>query len=245
MKDKNQRGAILYLKKMGLRRTIMSNKIAVLLNEEKQLASFVDATLIYIYEKACEWQVTQMIETKDLAYKRENDIKNFTLALIEKLKCCKVIVGTLILGVPYYLLIRAGYELCEAPTFSMLLLEQIYEDYYKIPEETSKKQTMELEGEGSNHLMSTEHISRSPIPLDESDNYFIDMIAVQKAYPEMSSKKILLPFFSNAIFRSLKVNCSHVMPWLENYLEQNSLIMSISRGQGIYTLSITHKVCSS
>lgn len=222
----------------------MSNKIAVLLNEEKQLASFVDATLIYIYEKTSEWQVIQTIETKDLAYTRENDIKNFTSALIEKLKCCKVIVGTLILGVPYYLLIRAGYELCEAPTFSMLLLDQIYEDYYKTPEKTGKKQAMELKGEGNNHLMSVECISRAPVPLDETGNYFIDMIEVQKAYAEMSSKKILLPFLGNTMFRSLKINCSHVMPWLENYLEQEKLNMSISRGQGIYTLNITHEVCS-
>ena len=222
----------------------MSDKIAVLLNEEEQLTSFVEATLIYIYEKTSEWQVTQMIEIKDLAYKRENDIKNFTLALIEKLKCCKVIVGTLMLGVPYYLLIRAGYELCEAPTFSMILLEQIYEDYYKPSEETNKKQTMELAGAGSNSSVTTENIGKAPVPLDETGNYFIDMIAVQKAYPEMSSKKILLPFLGSTIFNSLKVNCSHVMPWLENYLEQNNLIMSISRGQGIYTLSITHKECS-
>ncbi len=208
----------------------MSNKIAVLLNKEEQLTSFAEATWIYIYKKTSEWEVTQRIETKNLLYKREKDIKKFTLALIEKLECCKVIVGTLILGVPYYLLSRAGYELCEAATFSSLLLEQIYEDYCMPSEETDKK--------------PIQHVCKSPVPVDDKGNYSMDMIAVQKAYPEMSSKKILLPFFRNTLFNSLKINCSHVMPWLENYLEQSNLRMSISRKPEYYTLNITHEIGS-
>lgn len=222
----------------------MSDKIAVLLNKEEKLASFAEATWIYIYKKTSEWQVTQRIETKNLLYKRENDIKNFTLALIEKLECCKVIVGTLILGVPYYLLTRAGYELCEAATFSSLLLDQIHEDYCMPSEETDKKPRKELIGPQDNYSMPIQKVCKSPVPVDETGNYYMDMIAVQKAYPEMSSKKILLPFFRNTLFNSLKINCSHVMPWLENYLEQSNLRMSMSRNPAYYTLCITHKIGS-
>lgn len=224
----------------------MNNKIAVLLDEEQQLTSLADVTFIYIYEKKSEWEITEMISTKDFVDERENNIKHFTLALIEKLKCCKVIVGTLILGVPYYLLMRAGYELCESPTFSVLLLEQIYEDYCKPSNKEESKQDKVLgkrieAGIESGTLVS--NISRSPILLDEAGHYFIDLIAVQKTYPEMSSKKLLLPFFSNTLFDSLKINCSHIMPWLEDYLEQRNLVAHINREQGKYVVLITHKLC--
>lgn len=224
----------------------MNNKIAVLLDEEQQLTRLADATFIYIYEKKSEWEMTEMISTKDFVDERENNIKNFTLALIEKLKCCKVIVGTLILGVPYYLLIRAGYELCEAPAFSVLLLEQLYEDYCNPLNKGESKQDRALEKQieaGMEPDTLASNISRTPIPLDESGHYFIDLIAVQKAYPEMSSKKLLLPFFSHTLFESLKINCSHIMPWLKDYLEQRNLIAHINREQGKYVVLITHKLC--
>lgn len=224
----------------------MNNKIAVLLDEEQQLTSLDDVTFIYIYEKKSEWEITEMISTKDFVDERENNIKHFTLAIIEKLKCCKVIVGTLILGVPYYLLMRAGYELCEAPAFSMLLLEQIYEDYCKSSNIEEGKQDKALGKEteaGGESAKLVSNISRFPILLDEAGHYFIDLIAVQKAYPEMSSKKLLLPFFSNTLFNSLKINCSHIMPWLEDYLEQRNLIAHINREQGNYVVLITHKLC--
>lgn len=224
----------------------MEHKIAVLLNEEGHLTSFIEATLICIYEKTSQWQVIQTIELKDLSYKRENDTKNFTLALIENLRGCKVIVGTLILGVPYYLLIRSGYEVCEAASFSILLLEQIYEDYCKpfLPNADVVDQETALVNEGKADSIPIMNISKSPVPIDEAGNFFIDIIAVQKAYPEISSKKILLPFLSNTLFNSLKINCSHVMPWLENYLEQRHFMTHISKRQGSYIVLITHSLCS-
>ncbi len=224
----------------------MEHKIAVLLNEEGRLTSFIEATLICIYEKTSQWQVIQTIELKDLSYHRENDTKNFTLAFIENLRGCKVIVGTLILGVPYYLLIRAGYEVCEAASFSTLLLDQIYEDYYRplLPDAEVIDQETTLVNEEKADSIPIMNISKSPVPIDEAGNFFIDIIAVQKAYPEISSKKILLPFLSNTLFNSLKINCSHVMPWLENYLEQRNLMTHISKRQGSYIVLITHSLCS-
>lgn len=224
----------------------MNNQIAVLLDEWQQLTSFFETTFIYIYEKICEWEVTQIIEVKDLSCEGKNDIKNFTVELIEKLKCCKVIVGTLIIGVPYYLLTRAGYELLEAPSFTILLLEQICEDYCKSQEKEREINEWKEQLIVSNreNLLSEGNISRTPTPLDEAGNYFCDLIAVQKTYPEISSKKVLLPFFSNTLFQSLKIKCSHVMPWLEDYLEQRNLIANTNREQGNYIIIITHKLCS-
>ncbi len=212
----------------------MRDKIAVLLDEEGHLSSFMESSVVHIYEKTSVWQVIQRIQIQDIADKRENDIGKFTLALIENLKCCKVIVGTLILGVPYYLLVRASFEVCEAASFSTLLLEQIYEDYCKLSEATNSE---------DKDVVQAVKISNLPIPIDEAGNFFIDMIAVQKAYPKMSSKKILLPFFSDTLFNSLSIKCSHVMPWLENYLEQRGLVTYIIRQQGSYTVRITHKLC--
>ncbi len=209
----------------------MNNRIAILLNKDQQLADFTEVTTIHIYEKSEGWEVVKVIESEDITDKQENDTKNFMSSLIAELEGCKVIVGTLILGIPYYLFIRAGYEVCEAPEFSMLLLEQIYDDYCK-----------PLTGE--NQEKKTENISTNPIPIDVDGNFFIDIISVQKTYPQLSTKKILLPFLSDSLFNSLKIKCSHIMPWLESYVEQRRFHIQIDRYEGQYIILISHQLCS-
>lgn len=223
----------------------MRDGIAVLLNKEGQLAAFTEAIVIAIYKKTSDWQVIRMIPINEHTSKEEDGIKGFTLEIIEELKDCKVIVGTMIVGLPYYLLMRAGYEMCEADSFSITLLDQIKEDYLKSEKSYSEviNQEPELADEEKVNSTSMINVAKSPVPLDESGNFFIDMIAVQKVYPEMSSKKILLPFLSNTLFNSLEINCSHVMPWLDNYLEQRGLITQISKRQGSYSVLITHSLC--
>ena len=210
----------------------MNNKIAILFDQERCLTSLMEATVICVYEKKVDWQLVETLEMENMLYKRENDIKNFTLVLIECLGCSKVIVGTLILGVPYYLLVRAGYEICEAPEFSHLLLEQIYEDYCKSsPIDYSVKEEDRV-------------ISKYPVTIDSSNDFAVDIIQVQKAYPELSTKKILIPFFTDTLFNSLEIKCSHIMPWLEDYLEQRNLYTQVSRKEGQYIILITHQLCS-
>ncbi len=210
----------------------MNNRIAILLNKEQQLASLTEVATIHIYEKSKVWEVVKVIESEDITDKQENDTKNFMLSLIAELEGCKVIVGTLILGIPYYLFIRAGYEVCEASEFSMLLLEQLYDDYCK---------PLTRENQEENQ---TENVSTNPIPIDVEGNFFIDIISVQKTYPQLSTKKILLPFLSDSLFSSLKIKCSHIMPWLESYVEQRRFHIQIDRYEGQYIILITHQLCS-
>lgn len=210
----------------------MNNRIAILLNKDQQLADFTEFTTIHIYEKNKGWEVVKVIESEDITDKQENDTKNFMSSLIAELEGCKVIVGTLILGIPYYLFIRAGYEVCEAPEFSILLLEQLYDDYYK---------PLNRENQEENQI---ENISPFPIPIDVDGNFFIDITNIQKTYPQLSTKKILLPFLSHNLFNSLKIGCSHVIPWLESYVEQRRLHIQIDKYEGQYIILITHQLCS-
>lgn len=210
----------------------MKAQIALLVDKEDNLTDIFHMTSLVIYERNESWQITKTIPLAVGSLERTEDVKTFIVQLIEELKCCKYVVGSLIIGIPYFLLSKAGYEVFEAKACSIELLEQIYADFM-----------VEKEEAAANDIAA--NIPKAPMPTNDQGDYFIDMISAQKAHPQLSSKKILLPFFSQEAYVSLTIQCSHVMPWLENFMEEHHLEADISRNEGRYTVVITHKCCQS
>lgn len=202
----------------------MNKKIAVLQNAKEELSDVFQATQVTIYSKGMCWQKDALIELEPIKVTEREAIKERSVKLKELLIECKVIVGTLIIGVPYYVLSIAGYDLCEAEGFSEELLEELYADYCMEQEEEPEEE---------------KPVATGPYALDELGNYALDLMALQRAHPEISSKKALLPFLNKCCFSSLIINCDHVMPWLENYLKQTNFITNINRAAVGYQVVIS------
>ena len=83
----------------------------------------------------------------------------------------------------------------------------------------------------------------TPVSVDHEGNYFLDFLKLQKYHPELTSKKVLLPFFATELFQTITIICSHKMPWLDVVLEQKQLECTQKRENGAYTLLISHKIC--
>ncbi|MEA5083335.1 MAG: Fe-only nitrogenase accessory AnfO family protein [Lachnospiraceae bacterium] len=208
--------------------------IGILFNEEGSLTDFYNVHCIKIYDKKENFQVVKTIENFTLDTANLSAFRGGLSQILNELKECKVLVGSVITGIPFYFFNQNGISVCEAEAFSQELLEQLYQDYVLIsPEEKNDKQVNE-----EKVIMPIE-----PMPVNSDGEYFLDFVELQKNRPEISSKKALLPFFYNTLFQKLTIVCSHVMPWLEGFLQQRNLIYNVKREDGKFILEITHKVC--
>jgi len=214
--------------------------IVVLFDANDNLADFYNLKLIKIYEKKDgEFKVIREIpnisvDTSDIKSSRE-----FLTKLIEEFGESKIIVGSQITGIPYHFFAKEGFEIFEAEKFSEELLEQIHEDYIEHPKSELESEENELEN------VEVANTPIAPYAMNEEGDYFLDFARVQKYRPEITSKKALLPFLSNELYQSLIIICNHIMPWLENYFAENKNIEFVSkRENGVYTIIITHKVCT-
>ena len=214
--------------------------IVVLFDANNNLTDFSNLNLIKIYKKEDgEFKVVREIpniavDTSDIKSSRE-----FLTKLIEEFGESKIIVGSQITGIPYHFFAKEGFEIFEAEKFSEELLEQIHEDYIENPKSELGSDEDDLEKE------EVAKTPISPVAINEEGDYFLDFARTQKYRPEITSKKALLPFLSNELYQSLIIVCNHIMPWLENYFAENKNIeYSSKRENGVYTIIITHKVCS-
>lgn len=188
----------------------MKDEIAVIVDRENKLTDIFKGVNLSIYRKETCWEKTKVVKLKPFNPENEEEIRAFISNLQKELDRCKCIVGTVIIGMPYFLLSRAGYELLEAEELSTELLDQIYEDYI-------------IQKEEELPTLDKPNIEKHPIKLNEQGEYFLDFITLQKAYPEISSKKALVPFFNHTPYKKITILCPHIMPWLERYVDENKL----------------------
>ena len=125
----------------------MSSQIAVLLDKENKVADFFNVYWIAIYIKNEDWQIQKLVPFNEEKISRGERVRAFTEEVIKVLKGCHLILGKLIIGIPYYLLTKAGYEVLEAETLSTELLEQINQDYNPNEESYEKEIAKDIKKE--------------------------------------------------------------------------------------------------
>lgn len=206
----------------------MQEQIAILQNDHGELASLDDVVRISIVEETKGFAVIKEFEIHNSMNSPE-DMRVFVEDMIEKLDHCRILLGKLMTGIFFHSMTKRGYTLLEADSYDEELLQQIVSDL--------KKKVTNQEKE------SLPEISKHPMMLDEEGNFFLDLYQVQKRYPELSSKKILLPFFHYELFLTLTIVCSHVMPWLDVYCEEHNLSYVTTREDGFYKVIVEHKGC--
>lgn len=183
-------------------------KIGVILNEEDEITSLIDATKIAIYEKeAFTWNKTKEITNCFMQRNSMKQMNQFVNRMIDELKDCKILVASILTGVAYMKLDRAGFMLCEAGKFSQRLLEEISIDYKKSKEKKEEKESI-----------SDLNYPTSPYATNIKGVYELDLRKLFKAHPDITSKMAILPFLKKVEFINLIIICSHVMPWLDRDL---------------------------
>lgn len=207
----------------------MNRKIGILKDSEEQITDLFNVTHIDIYEKKTEWEIVTILNAIEINTNTTMELRLFIEEIIEKLDDCKIIIGTTIVGMPYHILDRNEFILCEADVFSSQLLDEVYEDYCFPREEETQENVV--------------YVPCSPQPVDNDGNFYLDFIEVQKFRPEITSKKALIPFLSHELFQTLTIQCSHVMPWIESFVMVKELEFGVKRENGRYLVVISHKQC--
>lgn len=208
----------------------MNGKIGIIKDREGRITDLYGMDHIDIYEQKEGWETVMTLEGMQADTAALGAIRIFLEEMIKRLGDCRILVGTAITGMPYHILDRNGFILCEAEESSQTLLEEVYKDYC-MPKEQEKEPEIE-------------YVPVYPQPADNDGNFFFDFIAVQKSRPEVTSKKALLPFLSHELFQTLTILCSHVMPWLEKFAADRGLELSTKREDGKYLVVVSHKQCN-
>jgi hypothetical protein len=87
---------------------------------------------------------------------------------------------------------------------------------------------------------SADECPRCPVETAERGRYFLDLVKLQEAHPEVSSKQALREFLSTS-FRDLTLICSHVPPWIEAQLPDRRLSYTTERVDATrYKVTILH-----
>lgn len=210
----------------------MSKKIVAIVNSSNELTAFEAGTNLLIFGKEENegWQVLKEIsyslDTKAGMAGTRDSIKN----IIPELEDCKIMVGKTVAGLSYNIFERMGFEIYEADSLSVGLLEEIL---------------YEIEAEAAAVKIEPEFVPTAPVMTAEEGVYVLDLILLQKKHPEISSKKALQSFIENEVFYRLDVICNHLPPWFDILLPQKKLTYNIEElEKNLLRVSVFKKICS-
>lgn len=201
--------------------------IGVLTGSQGEIADLLHAVSMKLYERKDNWSLKKQYCLNKIQTMCRSEVQTFTEDLISIFlqSDCKCLVGVEIVGIAYQLLDRNKILICETEEKMECIeqmMEEIYLDFFiKKPEEKIQK------------------VLPHPVELEENGVYFFDFDLAIQAHPSLSSKKMLLPFLKEKCYTCLVIRCSHIMPWLASFAENNNLLVDQKMEEGVYMIHIT------
>ncbi len=127
-------------------------------------------------------------------------IREIISAVAQHYQDSRIIISRKVTGIAYQTLDKAGFSIFEADEISDELFNSAMDD-----------------------VMNSQIIPESP-PMEpqspKGDGHFVfDLVRLQKAYPQVSSKKALMAFITATDFLTLELVCDHLPPWLEEQMK--------------------------
>jgi len=195
------------------------SRIAVFTNEQKEICDFFDADRFLLFERhsAGNWEATDVSPYKKITPSNPNMTREQTQKLLPLIECCDILAGGALVGIPFTVFDRAGFHIFEIGAINDEIFEGIIEDLRQADTEAAAK----------------EKIIRDAQPVETSTPgvYFLDLIALQKECPEVTSKKAMMDFLRDTPLLELRLVCKHIPPWIENSGLYNVQITSEKDGE--------------
>jgi Fe-only nitrogenase accessory protein AnfO len=186
--------------------------IAVFKDDLGDLAEIQDTRKILFFEKEGPiWSIKRILDFNFEGSQGLCHMRKRLFRLREELSGVKALAAKAFPGIAKDLLTRAGFILYELSGFEEEVLSGIEEDGEERLEEDSLGEEREITPKA---------------PYEEtlgSRAYFLDLRAALNAYPDLTTKKILRPFFDSEKFLELKVVYDHLPPWLPPELKTRKL----------------------
>jgi hypothetical protein len=179
------------------------NRIAVFTNGDSKLCDFFEAECFLIFERTeSGWENKGKANFEKIVPSAPALTRRNTEALLPLIEGCDVLAGGALFGIPFSVFDRAGLHIFEIGAINDEILDGVIEELQSADAEAAAK----------------EAIIRDAKPVETSTPgvYFLDLIALQKECPEISSKKAMVDFLKDTPFLELRLVCKHIPPWIEN-----------------------------
>ena len=182
----------------------MKKQIIVTLNRTGVLVPFANTEHFVLFEKRqADWHPADEWEYKP-GHTDAAAIRETISTMASRFEDCRIIVSQKVLGIPYQMLDKTGFSIFEVDTVSDRLLDDIVKDVSQSQAIADQPPAEPQSSHGDGH-------------------YYFDLVRLQRAYPEISSKRALMGFMSSADFVSLELICDHLPPWMEDVMSARGL----------------------
>ncbi len=176
-------------------------KIAVVENDNQQTSSIFEPGFVATYEEDDgEWKVLNRFENKVCNAKGMAAVRIAVADTIKQLDDVKVVVASEIPGIASGTFKAAGFYILLVENSVLGILDSVKKEVIEViekrKEEPRKFDIMEFLEPGV-----------------EKGDFSINIEEIMFKNPELTSKKILIPYLKNGEFNRMDVVCSHIPKW--------------------------------
>lgn len=179
----------------------MAEKIAVFIQDKFKKDSSTTTLKVIVFEQSseswCQIEETYVNIPQDM---NVGLLREEVKKLIARLADCRIAVGPQLSGIIYGELNRHGFSIFETQDFTPDTLDGILRDL----------------DEGQTAVADLTYVPKRPVETETPGVYQLDLMKLQAANPEISSKQALRGFLDATPFYELRLICAHIPPWLES-----------------------------
>ena len=196
------------------------SRIAVFTNGDSKVCDFFDAERFLIFERGeaeKSWEAVSETSFEKIVPSNPALTRKSTEALLPLIEGCDVLAGGALVGIPFSVFDRAGLHIFEIGAVNNEVFDGIIEDLRNADSAAAAKEKIIREAK--------------PVETSTPGVYFLDLIALQKECPEVTSKKAMMDFLKDTPFLELRLVCKHIPPWIENSSAYNVQVTSDKDGE--------------
>jgi hypothetical protein len=176
--------------------------IAVYVNGASELCNFFDAERFLIFRRERSgWKTVDEIGFEGVTRSSPALTRKNTESLLPLIKDCETLAGGGIAGIPFSVFNRAGFRIFEISAFGDEVFDGIVSDI---------QDDLNAQAEREKAVADA-----GPAETSQPGVYTLDLISLQRKFPEITSKMAMRDFLENAAFEELRLTCRHIPPWIE------------------------------
>jgi Fe-only nitrogenase accessory protein AnfO len=205
--------------------------VSVFLNSEGLTSTLKEEGKVKVYSQNSNnnsWEVTKEIPFSLVKSTSISELRKVILNMIKEIGDCRIFVAREVAGQLYTFLETNGFNIYEINGVPEQFLDML--------------QVSEIEENKNPIEKSSPTIECYPYRTEVADTYFMNLKAALNSNPNLTSKKILLPFIAKKEFKVLEVICDHIPKWFNDEFEKQGLVSTVSDfGKNEYKVVITAK----
>ncbi len=176
-------------------------KISVVESNNQKTSSIFEPGFIVTYEEdGEEWKVLNKFENKVCNAKSIAEVRMAVQNTIKQLGNVKIVVASEIPGIAFGIFEVSGFEIFLVKKNGFDALDSV------------KKEMLEMIAEQQDKSSKFDIMQFLEPGMNKGD-FCINMEKILSKNPQLTSKKILLPYLKNGEFNRLDVICSHIPKW--------------------------------